>query len=115
MSDDDLTSDHDPSSGSLFDDTIDIDQMLQALDRDLERRLSIARRLEPILRDIVTYYGVPSENWHSFGVVFRFDTNAIGETSMEVGGMGLRASGTRERSAGAPATVNIGPGTHEES
>lgn len=109
MSDDDLTSDNDPASGSLFEDTIDIDRVLQALDHDLERRLSIARRLEPIMRDVVAYYGVPSDNWHSFGVVFRFDATDSGETGMEIGGMGLRASGNRERAPGAPATVHVGP------
>ncbi|MGV6873343.1 hypothetical protein ACUSIJ_11720 [Pseudochelatococcus sp. B33] len=109
MSDDDLTSDDDPGGIPLFDETIDIERVLQALDHDLERRLSIARRLEPILRDIVAYYGVPPDNWHSFGVVFRFDAGDSGETGMEIGGMGLRASGARERAPGAPATVHVGP------
>lgn len=101
MSEDGLT------GGSALDETIDIELMLQALDRDLERRLSIAQRLEPILRDVVAYYGVPSDNWHSFGVVFRFDAADSGQTGMEIGGMGLRASGTRERAEGAPDTVHI--------
>lgn len=110
MSDDDLTSDDDLIGGSPpFEETIDIDVVLQALDRDLERRLSLARRLEPILRDVVTYYGVPSDNWHSFGVVFRLDAEESGQMGLEIGGMGLRASGTRERAAGAPATVHVPP------
>ncbi len=113
MSDEHLTSDDDPASGSVFEETIDMDRVLQALDNDLERRLSLARRLEPILRDVVAYYGVPSENWHSFGVVFRLDATdsetGMKLEGMEIGGMGLRASGTRERAQGAPATTHVGP------
>lgn len=90
-----------------FDDMIDIEEVLRALDRDLERRMSIARRLEPILRDVIRHYGVPADNWHSFGVVFRFDGEESGAAGLEIGGMALRASGTRERQPGAGETTHV--------
>ncbi|MFC0219258.1 hypothetical protein FHS82_001567 [Pseudochelatococcus lubricantis] len=100
-------SDDDTPQVMAFDEMIDINEVLQALDRDLERRLDIARRLEPILRDIVRYYGVPPDNWHSFGIIFRFDNQDSGKVGLEVGGMALRASGTRGRHPDAAATAHV--------
>ncbi|MFT0892366.1 hypothetical protein [Pseudochelatococcus sp. G4_1912] len=86
----------DTSGPPIPDDVIDIDAVLHALDRDLERRLSIAQRLEPILRDIVAYYGVPTDNWHSFGLIFQLGNKDTSQTGLQVGGMALRASGSNE-------------------
>lgn len=102
-----MSSDNDVPHTVGLDDMIDIEEVLRELDRDLGRRMSIARRLEPILRDIVSHYGVPPDNWHSFGIVFRFDGQESGTAGLEVGGMALRVAGTRERHPGAGATTSV--------
>lgn len=98
----------------MIEETIDIEAALRALDEDLEHRQDIARRLEPVLRDIMRHYGVPGGSWHTFGIVFRMDSTESGQSGIEVAGMALRAMHNPPPMPGGPLSTTPGDQNGEE-